>query len=281
MHERTTERATDETQDTDTTVLRGSTVQVSRIEFSGGRWERVKGDLIREMPLTLFVNGNELVTILCTPSKLNCLVVGFLHLEGVISSLDEIALMRVCEEENLADVRLSRGEVPLPTRRTLTSGCGGGVALESDWDKLPEVLSSLSVDSGQVQTSIRKLLEAGEVYRRSGGVHTAALADASGLLVVAEDVGRHNTIDKIHGECLLTGIDSGRGMLLTTGRVSSEMLAKAAKMAVPVVVSRSAPTDRAVQIAQDKGITLIGYARGTRMSVYTHEWRVADCTGDS
>lgn len=281
MHERTTEQATDEMQDMDTTVLHGSTVQVSRIEFNGGRWEKVKGDLIREMPLTLFVNGNELVTILCTPSKLNCLVVGFLHLEGVISSLDEIALMRVCEEENLADVRLNRGEVALPARRTLTSGCGGGVALEFDWDKLPEVSSSLSVDSGQVQMSIRKLLDAGEVYRRSGGVHTAALADASGLLVVAEDVGRHNTIDKIHGECLLTGIDCSRGMLLTTGRVSSEMLAKAAKMAVPVVVSRSAPTDRAVQIAQAKGITLIGYAKGTRMSVYTHEWRIADCREDS
>lgn len=280
MEEYVRDHVSDEADSSEVALLEEATVRASRIEMIGGEWLKVEGHILREMPLTVYVNGNELVTILCTPSKLNCLVAGFLHLEGIISSVDEIVLMRVCVDDSLADVRLNRPDVVLPTRRTLTSGCGGGTTLEADWQRLPEVRSTLSIESKQVQLLVRKLLDAGAVYRRSGGVHTSALAKGSDLILIAEDVGRHNTIDKIHGECLLTGIDESTCALLTTGRISSEMLTKAVRMAVPMVVSRSAPTDRAVQIAQAKGITLIGYARGSHLSVYTHPWRISDCPGE-
>jgi len=105
-------------------------------------------------------------------------------------------------------------------------------------------------------------------------VHTSALSDGQKLLVVASDVGRHNTLDKIQGQCLLEGIDTKDRVLLTTGRLSAEMLNKAAKMQVPVLVSRTSPTDLAVELAKSWGITLIGYARGEQIHVYSGEERV-------
>ena len=117
-----------------------------------------------------------------------------------------------------------------------------------------------------------------ELYRLSGGVHASALSDTKNLLVVAEDIGRHNTLDKIQGECLLRGLSTRDRLLLSTGRVSSEMLLKAARMQVPVVVSRHSPTGRAISLARDLGIALVGYARGSRLSVYSHPERLGCST---
>jgi FdhD protein len=113
-----------------------------------------------------------------------------------------------------------------------------------------------------------------ELYRAAGGVHASALADAGKLLVVSEDIGRHNTLDKIQGECLLRGLSTRDRLLLSTGRVSSEMILKAARMQVPIVVSRTSPTERAVRLARDLGITVIGYVRGGRFTVYSHPERL-------
>lgn len=124
-----------------------------------------------------------------------------------------------------------------------------------------------------------QLQEKMDLYRLSGGVHTSALSDTGNLLVVAEDIGRHNTLDKIHGECLERALSTRDRLLLTTGRVSSEMLLKAAKMQVPVVVSRHSPTGIAVSLACDLGIALIGHARGNRLLVYSHPERL-DCSAN-
>jgi FdhD protein len=120
----------------------------------------------------------------------------------------------------------------------------------------------------------KQLQEQMELYPVSGGIHTSALADTKRLLVMAKDIGRHNTIDKIQGECLLRNISSKDGILLTTGRVSSEMLLKAAKIQVPVVVSRHSPTSGAITLARDLSITLVGYARHTNLTVYSHPERL-------
>lgn len=117
-----------------------------------------------------------------------------------------------------------------------------------------------------------------ELYRLSGGVHTSALSDNKNLLVVAEDIGRHNTLDKIHGECLLRGLSTKDRLLLTTGRVSLEMLLKTARMQAPVVVSRHSPTEGAISLARDLGITLVGHVRGRRLLVYTHPERLGCST---
>jgi len=179
--------------------------------------------------------------------------------------------MRVCEDDSLADVRLVNADYKLPTLRTVTSGCGGGVAFTAQGEK---VESDLVVTPTEVLSLMKQLQEQMELYRLCGGVHASALSDNKNLLVVAEDIGRHNTLDKIQGECLLRGLVVRDGLLLSTGRVSSEMLLKAAKMRAPVVVSRSSPTGRAVSLARDLGIALVGYARGSRLTVYSHPERL-------
>lgn len=243
--------------------------------FSDEGWVRTSAHVPSEMQLTIYVNRQELVTILCTPTKLNCLVLGFLYAAGIISGIGDVATMRVCEEESLADVMLSNPEYKLPTQRTLTSGCGGGVAFKTQGQRVD---SGLVVSPTEVLSLMKQLQEQMELYRLSGGVHASALSDNRNLLIVAEDIGRHNTFDKIQGECLLRGLSSRDRLLLSTGRVSSEMLLKATEMQAPVIVSRTSPTERAISLARDLGIALVGYARGSRLSVYSHPERLGRST---
>jgi FdhD protein len=243
--------------------------------FSDEGWVRTSVHAPSEMELILYVNRQELVTIQCTPTKLNCLVIGFLYAEGIISGIGDVTIMRVCEEESVADVRLSNAAYELPTQRTLTSGCGGGAVFKTQGQRVD---SGLVVTPTEVLSLMKQLQEQMELYRLSGGVHTSALSDTKNLIVVAEDIGRHNTLDKIQGECLLRGISTRDRLLLSTGRVSSEMLLKAAKMQAPVVVSRHSPTGRAVSLARDLGIALVGHARGSRLLVYSHPERLGCST---
>ena len=167
------------------------------------------------------------------------------------------------------DARLTH---PLPDNlgpQVLTSGCGGGVTFQ-DLEGAGEPLTSrLTVSPTQLMNLVRQLNEQAQLYRDVRGVHTSALADPDRLLVVAEDVGRHNTLDKIRGACLLQGLPTQDRIILTTGRISSEMITKAVRLRVPIVVSRTSPTALSVKLAQAWNMTLVGYARGRRLSVYT------------
>ena len=251
--------------------LKGVTPDIVSDRFSDEGWDKTLGHLPSEMALAITVNRQELVTILCTPTKLNFLVLGFLYIEGIISGIGDVASMRVCEEESLADVMLTNSEYELPTQRTLTSGCGGGTTFKTQGQRVD---SDLFTTPKEVLSLMKQLQEQMAMYRLCGGVHGSALSDTKNLLVVAEDIGRHNTLDKIQGECLLKGLSTRDRLLLSTGRVSSEMLFKAAKMQAPVVVSRHSPTESAVSLARDLGIALVGHARGSRLSVYSHPERL-------
>ncbi len=251
--------------------LKGVAPEVVFHRFSSEEWGRSSGHLPGEMALTISVNRQELVIILCTPTKLNCLVLGFLYAEEIISGMDDVASIKVCEEESLADVTLSNSGYVLPTKRTLTSGCGGGSTFKAQGKKVD---SDLAVTPKEVLSMMKQLQEQMKLYRLCGGVHASALSDTKNLLAVAEDIGRHNTLDKIQGECLLRGLSTRDRLLLSTGRISSEMLLKAAKMQVPVVVSGHSPTGSAVSLARDLGIALVGHARGSRLSVYSHPERL-------
>lgn len=243
--------------------------------FSGEGWARISVHVPLERELTVYVNLRELVTILCTPTKLNYLVLGFLYSEGIISGMGDVTMMRVCDEESEVDVRLSNPNLELPTKRRLTSGCGGGATFTTQAQRVD---STLVATPAEVRSLMKQLQEQIELSQSSGGMHASALADTRNLLVVAEDIGRHNTLDKIQGECLLRGLSTRDRLLLTTGRVSSEMLLKAAKMQVPVVVSRHSPTGSAVSLARDLGIALAGHARGSRLLVYSHPERLGCST---
>lgn len=218
--------------------------------------------------LSIYVNGVELATFMCTPLQQKALALGFLANEGLIEGIEEVRVLYVCRAGTCVDVWLSHA-LQLPSRPITTSGCGGGLTFDDLSEQIEPLNSDRRVNPTQIQSLMRQLQGAGELYRTVRGVHTSALSDGERLLLVAEDVGRHNTLDKLRGLALLQGVDTHDRILLSSGRISSEMLNKAARMGVPVVVSRTSPTSLSVALARAWDITLIGYVRQNRMNVYS------------
>jgi FdhD protein len=161
-----------------------------------------------------------------------------------------------------------------PDRFTITTGCGGGVTFEQAADGVKPIDDDLRLDPRKLFDLQRELYEPDSLHSQAGGIHTAGLADGREVFLKAEDVGRHNTIDRLAGACLLRGISTHGCILLSTGRISSEMLRKGARMGCPIICSRTSPTSLSVGMADVLGITLVGYARGGRMRVYTHPERL-------
>lgn len=241
--------------------------------FTGRGFELLEIPVVQERPLALYVNGQELVTLLCTPSKLDALVVGFLAFEGLIRGLDDIRGLTILEGEGYADVELSSEFVP-PRRRVYTSGCGGGITFSLESRESAARWDDSAVDPASLFPLLRQLYLEAHGYRESRGIHAAALADGEKLLIVTEDVGRHNAIDKVCGEAMLRGVPTEGKILLATGRISSEMLRKGAHMGTPIVVSRTSATTLSIQLAKRLGLTLIGYVRGDSFYVYSHPERL-------
>ncbi len=241
--------------------------------FKAGRFEALEKGVVTERPLTILINGQELATMMSTPVKLDCLVVGFLSFEGIIQDLSEIASLEIHEEMGFAEVTLTKPFTP-PTRRIFTSGCSGGITFSLALQQYPPILSDELLRPEQVYPLMRQLFEACTLYTATRGVHGAALSDGEKLLIVAEDVGRHNALDKIMGEALLSQIPTRGHLLLSTGRISSEMLRKGAHMGTPFIISRTSPTSLAIEGAKQLGVTLIGYARGDGFNLYTHPERI-------
>lgn len=248
-----------------------TTPEITCERYSSGVWNKTSVQVPTEGEFTLVINGQELVSILCTPAKLDCLAVGFLYAQGIISGLEDIFSMKIDEENTTADITLTKTEFKLPVKRTLTSGCGGGISFKTGAEK---VNSSLVIDIETIFMLMNKLQSQMEIYHKSGGVHGSALADKEKIYILAEDIGRHNTIDKVQGEYLLRRLKLKDGILLSTGRVTTEMLIKAAMMNVPIIISRTSPTDRAIKLAKDLGIALVGYVRDERFFVYSHQERI-------
>ncbi len=237
------------------------------LRVRGERSEEVTGEVVREQPLTIYVDGERFLTLLCSPIKLEALVVGYLWIEKIIAGLDEIARLEVSPVDGRADVTLTH-RVTLPSERILTSGCGGGITFRIDHRLFPCLTSTLRVRPADLAARMKDLFVAAVHYRTSRGIHGAALTDGEHLLVVAEDVGRHNAVDKIKGEALLRSIATEDRILLSTGRISSEMLLKASRMGVPIVASRTSPTEMAVALAEQLGITVCGYVRQDGLNLY-------------
>ena len=236
----------------------------------------VRGVVPTEAVITLQVNGKVLVRLMCTPTRIEDLALGFLFNEGLIRTINEVAVLEICSGGDAVDVWLEH-DIEVQMVRSITSGCSGGTTFEDLRSAQYQVELSLVVTPEQVTALMEKLGDEAALHRRAGGVHAAALASGSGdeLLCVAEDVGRHNTLDKIAGRCLRDGISTRGGVLLTSGRVSSEMVSKAAHMEVPVIVSRTSPTSLSIDLAQAWGMTLAGYTRRKSFRVYAGDKRIA------
>jgi FdhD protein len=240
----------------------------------------VEDVVARESPLTIILNNQELVTLLCSPKDLNYLAVGFLSSEALIESKDDIKQIMVDAARGVVRVETTEETTmanELLFKRLITSGCGRGAAFYTagDVQKRAKVESKTTVSAYEVASLVREFQHHSELYRTTGGVHSAALCDSRSILVFNEDIGRHNAIDKIFGECLLKDTPTDGRVILTSGRISSEILLKVARRNIPIIVSKSAPTDLGVKLANDLGVTLLGFARGKRVNVYTNDWRIA------
>jgi len=234
--------------------------------------------VVRELPLTIILNEKELVTLLCSPVDLKYLAIGFLYSEGLIKGKDEIRKVLVDEVRGVVRVetRGDKGSTEQIFKRLITSGCGRGASFYSaaDIQDQERVDSQLVVMANEIFDLVYEFQYRSQLFRATGGVHSAALSDGKKILIFAEDIGRHNAIDKIFGRCLLEDISLDGRMIVTSGRISSEILLKVAKRKIPVIISKSAPTNMAVRLADSLGITLVGFVRGKRMNVYTSGWRV-------
>lgn len=235
----------------------------------------VAGHTIVETPVSLTVNGEVWTTFMCTPVHLEAMMIGFLFNEGIIKGMDEVADARICEHGDNVDIWLTH-EASKPDSWTRTSGCTGGVTAVASIDR-PQpasVSDEFDLSPSQINHLVEMLFESQKLYRETGGVHTSALSDGDNVILSAEDIGRHNSLDKIAGLCLIEDIWPKKRALITTGRISSEMLQKGVRMGAKVVASRTSPSSLSVELAEAWGITLIGYARRNRFNLYASPERI-------
>lgn len=235
----------------------------------------IEASVIVETPVSLTVNGEVWVSFMCTPVLLEAMAVGFLFNEGVIDSLDEVSDVRLCEHGDNMDVWLTHA-ADKPSKWTRTSGCSGGMTAVDSIERPRGVAASngLVLPASGICHLVERLLDAQDIYRATGGVHTSALTDGERVIFSAEDIGRHNTLDKLAGLCLMQNVWPERRILMTTGRISSEMLQKAARLGANILISRTSPSSLSIELAEKWGITLIGYARRNRFNLYAHPERI-------
>ncbi len=255
------------------------TRELEIIRIKSGQRSREKDEVVTETPLTIFLNDREFVTLLCSPDKQDYLAVGFLRSEGLINTADDLDELNVDYEKGIAFVRTKTTldlVEKLYGKRTITSGCGKGTLFSYALDSLQSkrVESAMQIEAEVLLKLMSSLQEKSSLFKKTGGVHSAAIANREKILFYSEDIGRHNAVDKIVGECILKKVPLDDKILLSSGRLSSEIVIKSAKLQLPFIVSRSAPTSLSVEVAEQMGITMVGFVRGKRLNVYSHDYRI-------
>ena len=250
------------------------------IRLHGDRMEELEDHVAAETAFTLHVNGKVLVSLLCTPTELDTMAVGFLISEGMLT--DRQSLLALDVDEKTSSVFVVIKDLPenwesLFHKKTITSGCGKGITFTdaSDLEGISANRAALRLHPETVACLLKSFRNISGLYEKTGGVHSAALANVNGeILLFSEDIGRHNAVDKLIGKAFLAGVTLYDKILLSSGRVSGEIMTKVVRSRIPVVISRAAPTCRSITSAEDHGVTLIGFARGRRMNIYTHPNRM-------
>jgi len=256
-------------------------VDIVKIDISTGKVEKKLDYVAEEDPLHLFVNSTFWVTILCTPSNQKELAIGHLLSEGILKSVNEIENVTVKEAENACYVKLKPGinvedriKLSRLHARVITSACGGGSSYQYT-GKNPYVKSDLRVKAKTIFESVNQLNFKAEGFRQTGGLHVAAIYREDGSLVaLAEDVGRHNAVDKVIGMAALNKVDFDNCFLALSGRMSGDVAFKAAKVGLPIVASLAAALSSGITMAQTSNLTLAGFVRGKRLNVYTVPERI-------
>lgn len=234
--------------------------------------------LAQEWPLIVIVNGRRYITLLATPANLDELAVGFALGDGLLNSHRDILALKLSPDQGQVELELA-GNVDLAARmaatRVLTTGCGKGSGFYRAVDSLKQkaVLAPVKMAPAEIVHLMQEFSQRSQLFSDTGAVHAAALADGE-IQVFREDVARHNAIDKLVGNAILGDRDVSAMCLLTSGRISSELVLKAARLGLGLLLSRSAPTALAVELAQELGITIVGFIRGQRCNIYCNPWRI-------
>lgn len=261
--------------------LRESITHVRRHHYQGGQWWAEEVEVVREEALTLFVNGHEFVTMVVTPTDLEELVTGFLASENFISRADAITVFQHHPGTQQIWVRVPGLD---PTRitqtgtRYLSSCCGRGrpgFYFIEDANISPLVVEPLSHPlTAETMTTLFEEFSQWTHQQHSGGLHAAGLAYGATLLTIRTDAGRHNALDKLYGYCLRQQIHLSDKAIVFSGRLSSEVILKAGRMGIPLIISNAAPTNLGIELAETLGITAVGFARNHELSVYSHPERI-------
>lgn len=216
-----------------------------------------KDIVVRELPLTIVLNNRELATLPCSPTKLGYLAIGFLLFRGLIKGKEAIKKIAVDDRKGIVRVEAEeeKGSADEPLAKQ-------------------NVESDIEISANEVLALVDEFSRRSELFKATGGVHSAALCDRENILLFSEDISRHNAIDKVFGQCILEDISTAGRLIITSGRVSSEVVLKVTGRNIPLLVSKAAPTDLGVRLASELGVTLIGFAREKRMNLYANEWRI-------
>lgn len=247
-------------------------------KIKAGNRETIEDPVVEEVPFTLIVDGKELATLLCMPADLEDLAAGFLFTSGLAGKKEDIRRIIIDYQRWIGYVELSSDTIAkeMIFKRVYTSGCGRGTLFYDALDiaKKFKIISDLKIEAGRISSLVADFQKRSEIYLKTGGVHSAALADDKGILIFKEDIGRHNAIDKVIGKRLKESSFFEGMIMITSGRLSSEIIFKTQRCAIPIMVSISAPTDQAIKLSRDMGITLVGFARGDKMNIYSREERI-------
>ncbi len=239
--------------------------------------------IVREYPLTIILNKKRLATLLCSPKKLKELAIGFLRTEKLIESVEDIESIDLNEDLGIIYVETLNKDVE---RESFYSKKVHLNSVENFKDtslaasnflsavNCEKVNSNLKLDIDKIFEFMKKNLDYSNVFKETGGVHCVALCDKENILVINEDVARHNALDKVIGESLEKNIYLKDKIIILSGRVSLEMILKCAKLNIPIIISKSAPTSLSVSLAKMLNITLVGFVRGNKMNIYSGEERI-------
>lgn len=245
--------------------------------------ENFKETIVREYPLTIILNGKRIATLLCSPKKLKELTIGFLRTERLIEDIKDIKDINLNEEtgnvyvETLNKSAKRESFYSKKVDLNFVDGVKGASIAASNFlaaVNCEKVNSNLTLNIDKIFEFMKKNLDYSNVFKETGGVHCVALCDTENILVINEDVARHNALDKVIGESLENNIYLKDKIVILSGRVSLEMILKCAKLNIPIIISKSAPTSLSVSLAKMLNITLVGFVRGNKMNIYSGEERI-------
>jgi FdhD protein len=244
--------------------------EIPCIKGDGSTFVSTVHPVVDEVSVSLSVNGRPILTAMTSPDTLEDFIKGFLFTEQIIKSLEEIESIK--RDKNSFSVLTKNPFKVIGPKRLVLSGCGG-TSTPLDVKRLPRISSTFTVSPSVISSAMKGVMDS-TLHRLTGGVHVVGLGQGDTLLDIREDIGRHNALDKVIGYALVHSIVLADTFVISSGRISSEMVRKCLIANIPIIVSRGATTSLAVELAKQTGVCVVGFARGGKMNIYSHPERV-------